>query len=79
MKGHSFNAARFSSLVKERPVYTILSFSLDPAYRVAHHGVRLARAGLAVGEETGVVALKGRLQHLRPQVLEQLKATKKRE
>lgn len=39
---------------------------------ISHHGVGLPRAGLAIGEDAGVVALKRRLQHVRAQIFENL-------
>lgn len=39
---------------------------------ISHHGVGLPRAGLTVGEDAGVVALKRRLQHVRAQIFENL-------
>lgn len=39
---------------------------------VSHHGVRLPRARLSVGEDAGVVALERRLQHVGAQIFKNL-------
>lgn len=42
------------------------------SYWISHHGVRLPRASLSVGKNTGVITLERSLQHIYPQVSEHL-------
>lgn len=67
----------FSADVAERKIAIIrtnsTSLVTEETHRAPHHGVGLPRAGLTVGEDAGVVALKGRLQHVQTQIFKNLK------
>ena len=45
---------------------------IKKSHCISHHGVRLPRAGLSVGEDAGVVALERRLQHVGAQIFKNL-------
>lgn len=45
---------------------------IKKSHWVSHHGVRLPRARLSVGEDAGVVALERRLQHVGAQIFKNL-------
>lgn len=58
-------------IILDNKVWTV-TVKKKKSHWISHHGVRLPRAGLPVGEDAGVVALERSLQHVGAQIFKNL-------